>query len=416
VSEHKILVPRTENSPAKVKDAGIIALVKAGAAAYNAKNGELLLLPEGVSELALTKGRIAEAMQRCGFQRVGCGSDDAVFSIAERYAREWRETAAAFCDERLRELRVLSWHTDENAAAASAVELMSAVLDSLAGDGEARSARFSFVEDVTEDELKTFVLASACETGDIGARAGFLCRSCGSIKFPDSPLGFIPPQPGENEPEEILEDIETPGANTIAELCGQLNIDVKRTLKAMLYVAHDSDGTRRAVASFVRGDYNTSMNKLAHWLERELNLTGLRSAGKPELHELIGEVAGYCGPVDMPSEVVLVCDHSVSGAKNTVAGANRPGYHRRGCCHPRDFNPPIADVAQVTAGTPCECGGVYEPHGVRESGSIRISNPTRREGQAMKILSYRDREGAHEYPAICAGTISAERIMISAHS
>jgi prolyl-tRNA synthetase len=408
MSEHKILAPRTENPPAKVKDAGVIALVKAGAAAYNAKSGELLLLPEGMSELARIRNILAEAMQRSGFQRVGCGGDDAVFSIAERYAREWGDTATAFCDERLRELRVLSWHRDEDSALSAARELMGAVSDSL--------ANFSFVEDVTEDESRTFSLASACETGSIGTRAGFLCRSCGSMKFPDSPLGFIPSQPGENEPEEALEDTETPGANTIAELCNQLNIEVKRTLKAMLYVANDSGGSRRAVASFVRGDYNMSMSKLARWLRRELNLTGLRSAGKPELHELIGEVAGYCGPVDLPPEVVLVCDNSVSGARNTVAGANRPGYHRRGCCHPRDFDPPIADIAQVTAGTPCECGGVYEPHGIRESGSLRISNPPRSGEPAVRILSYRDRDGSHEFPAVCEGTVSAELVTLAVHS
>ncbi|MDR2780027.1 MAG: hypothetical protein LBB28_02770 [Synergistaceae bacterium] len=416
MGEHKILVPMTENPPAKVKDAGVIALVKAGAAAYNAKSGELLLLPEGALELAQIKNRIAEELQRRGFQRVDCGSDDAVYSIAERYIREWGETAAAFCDGRSRELRVLSWHMDENSAVSSAEELMNTILDSLAGQDERSRSRFSFVEDITEDESRTFVLASACETGDIGARAGFLCPSCGSLKFPDSPLGFVPPQPGENEPEETLEDIETPGANTIAELCNQLNIEVKRTLKAMLYVAHNLDGTRRAVASFVRGDYNTSMNKLTRWLKREMKLTGLRSAGKPELHELIGEVAGYCGPVDMPAGVALVCDNSVNGAKNTVAGANRPGYHRRGCCYPRDFNPPIADIAQITSGTPCECGSVYEPHGIRESGSFRISSLNGRGEAALKILSYRDRDGAHEYPVVCAGEVSAERILLSAHS
>jgi prolyl-tRNA synthetase len=311
---------------------------------------------------------------------------------------------------------VLSWHADENSAAASAEELMDAVSDTLEGESETKRTRFSFVEDISDDESKMFVLASACEAGDIGARAGFLCDTCGSIKFPDSPLGFIPPQPGENEPEGVVEDVETPGANTIAELCGQMKIDVTRTIKAMLYVAYDSDGTKRAVASFVRGDYNMSMKKLALWLKRETSLTGLRSAGKPELHELIGEVAGYCGPVGMPPGVVLVCDRGVIGAKNTVAGANRPGYHKKGCCHPRDFNPPMADIAQATAGTPCKCGGVYEPHAVRESGSFEISNLVRRGESAMKILSYRDRDGAHEYPAICSGTISVERIMLSVHS
>jgi prolyl-tRNA synthetase len=416
VKEHTILAPKTENPPAKVKDAGVVSLVKKGAAAYNAKSGELLLLPEGALELGQIKNSVREAAQQSGFQRVDCGSDDAVFSIAERYVREWRETATAFCDERSRELRVLSWHEDESSAALAAEDLMKTILDALSDEDETPRARFSFVEDVPEDKSRIFVLASACETGDIGAKAGFLCRSCGSMKFPDSPLGYIPSQPGENEPEEAIKDIATPGANTIAELCAQLNIDVNRTLKAMLYVAYETGETKRAVASFVRGDYNMSMNKLARWLERELKLTGLRSAGKPELQELIGEVAGYCGPVGMPPGTVLVCDSSVIGSKNTVAGANRPGYHKIGCCHPRDFNPPTADIAQATAGTPCACGGVYEPHAIREAGHLRIFNAASDGGAPVKTLSYRDREGSHEYPAICAGTISAERIMLSVHS
>ena len=47
MNERKTLLPKTDNPPAKVKDSGIINLVKAGKAVYNAKSGELLFLPEG---------------------------------------------------------------------------------------------------------------------------------------------------------------------------------------------------------------------------------------------------------------------------------------------------------------------------------------------------------------------------------
>jgi prolyl-tRNA synthetase len=411
MSGHKILTPRTGNPPAKVKDAGIINMVMAGRAAYNAKSGELLLLPEGADELRRVTDAVASSLRDGGFQRVDCrASDEAVFSLAERYVREWRGDATAFCEERGREIRILSWNEDEASALASCETAMKSALGALNAEP---GARFAFVEDAPADDARTFVLACPCEQGDEGARASFICGSCGDVKFPDSPLSFIPPQPGAEEREEAAVDVETPGANTIAELCGQLDIDVTRTLKAMLYVAHRPGESPRVVASFVRGDYNLSMIKLSKWLEREMGLTGLRTAEKSELIRMVGEVAGYCGPVGLPPEVTVVADLSVIGSRNAVAGANRPGYHKKGCCHPRDFDPPIADIAQTAPGTPCRCGGVYESRSARSAGKIEIADLRKDKTGNLKTLSYRDREGAHEYPWLCAGSISCERAIIA---
>ena len=357
----------------------------------------------------------ASNLQSHGFQRVNCSSDEAIFSLAERYVREWGEDATAYCEGRGRDIRIISWNPDEASAAASLGRAMSSLLESLNDVSGAKSGVFSFVEEVA-NAGRTHVLIAECDAGDIGARAGFCCASCGDVKFPDSPIDFAPPQPGAGEPEEEISDIETPGADTIAELCDQLGIDAGRTLKAMLYIASRPDGESCAVASFVRGDYNISFNKLSKWLERKRGLTGLRTAEKGELRALVGEVAGYCGPVGMPPGVTVVADLSVKDSRNAVAGANRPGYHRKGCCHPRDFDPPIADLAQLTAGAPCRCGGSYEPQALRELGVILASNISGEGAGAnenIKVLSYRDRDGAHEFPWVCRGTVSAERILIA---
>jgi prolyl-tRNA synthetase len=410
MNERGILVPKTDNPPAKVKDSGIINLVKAGKAAYNAKSGELLFLPEGEGALREVKNVLGESLATEGFQKVDCASDEAIFSVAERFAREWHEAARSFCEERGREIRVVSWDADADSSFGRAERAMKSIVS---GIGE---SAFSFVEDVAPGAERTFVLAARCEACDAGARAGFFCESCGSLRFSDSPFNYTPRQPGAKEPEGVPEDIETPGANTIVELCSQLSIDVTRTLKAMLYVASDEDSKRRAVASFVRGDYNVSMNKLARWLERERGLTCLRSADKAELHELVGEVAGYCGPVGMPPHVVMVGDLSLVGSKNTVAGANRPGYHKKYCCHPRDFDPPIADIAQATAGTPCSCGGLYKSSFARELGRLAITDISKAQNGKVKKLSYRDKEGTRDFPFLLDGTVSAERITVARHS
>ncbi|MDR3254043.1 MAG: hypothetical protein LBT31_00565 [Synergistaceae bacterium] len=409
--KREIFKPATQNAPAKQKDDGVIALVKAGAAAYNAKSGELLLLPTGLAAARALCENIERALfQDSGLQSVDCGSDEAIFSLAERYVREWKDQALSYCDTRHRELRLLGWREDEYLAFSAAELAMSAIISVLR---ESR-VNFNFVEEIRSEDSRFFSLLCQSGPGTIDARLGFVCTACGKLLLPDSPIDFPVRQPGVKEPEESMSDIETPGANTIAALCSLLDIRVERTVKAMLYVAMEKPeagkpSARRAVASFVRGDFNVSMNKLARYLNATFGLGGLRIAEKPELYELVGDVAGYCGPVGLPDNVIAVCDNSVAGAKNIVAGANRPGFHRTGCCHGRDFDPPMADIAACAPGTPCPCGGAFESASFRESGEIR----TGAAHVSERRLSFRDRDGSHEYPGEWGGSVSIERLLLA---
>jgi prolyl-tRNA synthetase len=402
-----------------VKDAGLISLAKNGDAAYNAKSGELLLLPGGARSQREIKERLASALfEGAGLQRVDCGNDEAVFSLAERYVREWQDRATAYLDDRGRNLRILGWSRDAAGALTKTEEVMAAVSGELeripGGEGS------SFVEEAILDG-RSFSLLFPCEAGSIGARPGFACKSCGKLLLADSPFGFRSAQPGQDDPPEDLKKIETPGANTIAELCSQLGIDVRQTLKAMLYVGSDGEAAgRRPVASFIRGDYNISMNKLSRWLREKHGLFGIHPAEKQELAEFFGEVAGYCGPIGLPEGVIVICDSSVRDSKNTVVGANCPGYHRAGCCYGRDFTADIADIALNSQDTPCPCGGSFDAMSMREAGTVRFGfDPyhTSLESKTTtplhdKKLSYQDREGTHEYPAVWGGVISTERILL----
>jgi prolyl-tRNA synthetase len=268
-------------------------------------------------------------------------------------------------------------------------------------------AGLRFVPEAAPGGGVTYVLLSASEAGCISPRQGFVCPSCGDLYLPDSPCGYQVAQPGAGEPESPLREIETPGADTIQDLCRLLGVDVTRTIKAMLYAASDGLGSPRPVASFVRGDFNVSINKLASWLESERGLVSPRAAGRAELLDMVGEVAGYCGPVGLPENVTVVIDSSVAGSRNAIAGANRPGYHLTGCCHGRDFAPPSADIAQLTGGAPCRCGGsALAPAILRESGTVSS-------GRAPKALSWRDRDGAHEYPACYEATLRIDSMLLA---
>jgi prolyl-tRNA synthetase len=407
-----MLLPRTETPPAKVGDPGIINLVKAGEAAYNAKSAELLLLPAGcVKADSIISLLIKRLTEDADLQHVDCGSDAGMLSIAERFVGVWGAAALSFCERRGRDIRLLGWSEDLETAWEKAGKAESAMINGLAELGS--GAGMSFSEEIGHDGITTHSLLSLSTPGSMGTRGGFLCSGCGKFFLPDSPMKFCAIQPGAGEIEENLADIETPGANTIADLCEQLGAEKERTIKAMLYIAFDG-AHPRPIASFVRGDYSVSMNKLAKWLKAERGLSGLRPAEKSELRELIGEVAGYCGPVGLPENVVSVCDESVCGARNTIAGANRQGYHRTGCCHGRDFDLPIADIALAVSGIHCSCGGgTLAPAALRELGTIETELDQPAKGKPRKTPVCRDRYGVREYPAEWRGTFSIEKTLLS---
>ncbi|MDL2263840.1 hypothetical protein LJC31_04215 [Synergistaceae bacterium OttesenSCG-928-I11] len=414
MSDFTRLVPKTENAPAKVKDTGVVGLVKDGAAAYNAKSGELLLLPAGEEKRSDIAGKLLNALfEQAGFQHVDCGSDAAIFSLAERYVREWQDTATAFAECRGRNIRLLGWSKEVTGAGDRMENAMRALLSALPEERPAKET-FAFVEAVAPDVTRSSFLLSPSGESPLRAENGFVCPACGKMFLPDTPYAFRAPQPGESEQEQALEDIETPGANTIVDLCKQLGIDIEYTLKAMLYVAFDAAGASHPVAAFVRGDFSVSMNKLSAWLKNEHGLTGLRTAEKAELFEMIGEVAGYCGPVNLPENVIVVCDESVRGAKNTVVGANRPGYHRKGCCWGRDFTAPLADIVQIAEGIPCICGKAdLVASALRVCGQLSYGDAGTPSGDQHKVLSYRDREGNHEYPIELDGILFTESILLA---
>lgn len=420
MTERKRLIPASNNPPAKVKDPGVIRLVMAGAGAYNAKSGEFLFLPAAEGQRRRMAAELREALfARAGLQPVDCGSDEAIFSLAERYARDWGDDATAFSEERGRVVYMLGWSRDIDSATARTEIAAQTILQELRSD----DCNFRFLEEIQPTEGRAFILTAPAEAGTLNARPGFACPACGKRLLPDSPTSFCGVQPGADEAPEPLGEISTPGADTILELCGQLGLEITRTIKAMLYVASDESGRSVPVASFVRGDCNVSMNKLSNWLYKNRKLTGLQTADRATLEELIGEVAGYCGPVGMPGHVIVVCDESVRGAKNAVVGANRPGYHLKGCAHGRDFDAPIADIAQITEGMPCSCGGAsLETCVLRDSGVIGFGvghKMTVFNGDGEKMyrpLSYRNREGANHYPIQWRGKISLESVIQAIHA
>jgi prolyl-tRNA synthetase len=179
------------------------------------------------------------------------------------------------------------------------------------------------------------------------------------------------PQPVEGMPGPLdsPEAVDTPGARTIEEVTAQLGLAAGALIKALPTIVADEE----PLLVLVRGDHRLNEIKLANALGKPV-----RAAGEEELGKLFHAHAGFIGPVG--SQVPVLADEALRGARGMVAGANEPGRHLRGVEPGRDFEPGWADVRTVEAGDTCPAGAEIRIEPAIEVGNIfklgaRFSEP-----------------------------------------
>jgi prolyl-tRNA synthetase len=181
---------------------------------------------------------------------------------------------------------------------------------------------------------------------DIGEDEIIICDGCGLGANVEKAVSVK--TQAERGPAIGLEEVVTPGKETIEDVAAFLNIKTLQTLKAVFY---SSDGT--FVFVMIRGDLEVNEIKL----KKVLHAVDLRLATDEEVKraEL---VPGSASAVGLRG-VKVVADESVTSGTNFVAGANKAGRHLRNVNFPRDFNADIvADIAKAKAGDTCTtCGG-----------------------------------------------------------
>ena len=148
---------------------------------------------------------------------------------------------------------------------------------------------------------------------DVGEDILVLCDNCGY----SSNIEITPCiSKGENlEEEKELELVKTPNSHTIEEVSNFLNIDIKKTVKALLM---NVDG--KLVIFFVRGDRELNESKVLKLLSaKEIDFAN------DELIATSNAVPGYTGPIDLNAKVVV--DNEVLKMKNFCCGGNKEEYH-----------------------------------------------------------------------------------------
>ncbi len=147
------------------------------------------------------------------------------------------------------------------------------------------------------------------------------------------------------EEEKELQEVATPHAKTIEEVCNYLNIDQKNTAKALLMNINDE-----LVVFFIRGDRELNENKVCKLLNcSEVNFADDR------LIATSNAVPGFTGPVNLNAKIVV--DREVMNMRNFCVGANKEGYHYINV-NPKDFKADVVgDISNVKDGDICPiCG------------------------------------------------------------
>ncbi|MBP7769626.1 MAG: proline--tRNA ligase [Aliarcobacter sp.] len=149
-----------------------------------------------------------------------------------------------------------------------------------------------------------------------------------------------------------LEKVETPNCKTIEEVSTFLNTDAYYSMKAVIKRAVYEDKTK-IVVFFVRGCDELEETKACN----SVNALELDDAIEDDIINA-GLVAGYCGIIDLPKNVLVVVDKELEGENNLVCGANEENYHLKGVDLTSIENLSYADLIAVQEGDSCpSCNG-----------------------------------------------------------
>ena len=196
---------------------------------------------------------------------------------------------------------------------------------------------------------------------DIGEDTIVLCDKCDySSNIEVSKR--IPDEPSKEELKE-KELVETPNMQTIEEVTKFLNIDIKKTVKALLM---NIDG--KLTIFFVRGDRTLNETKVTKLLKcNEINFAD------DALISTSNDCPGFTGPINLTGAQIII-DEEVLNMTNFVVGANKEGYHYMNA-NINDFTYDIsADIVNVEEGDTCPvCGGkLYFKKGIEVGNTFKL--------------------------------------------
>ncbi len=231
---------------------------------------------------------------------------------------------------------------------------------------------------------------------DIGEDVLVLCDSCGFA----SNIEICECKQGEVKCEEIKQKelVSTPHMKTIEEVSAYLKVDVKTTVKTLIYKAND-----KYYACLIRGDREVNELKLATLL----GVNEVELALPEEDSKITGAEVGFAGPIGL--NIPVIVDLEVNTMSNFVVGANKTDYHFINA-NLSDFDIyKISDIRNVCEDDCCpECGfKLTFKKGIEVGNTFKLGT---KYCESLN-LQYSDQDNTLKYPYMGCYGIGIARVL-----
>lgn len=121
--------------------------------------------------------------------------------------------------------------------------------------------------------------------------------------------------------EGELKKVETPNCTTIEDVANFLSVSKEQTIKAVIKKAIFKDESK-IVVFFVRGSDELEDTKA----QNSVDALELIDATLDEIKDA-GVVAGYCGVLNLPKDILVVIDSELENSQGMVCGGNEENFH-----------------------------------------------------------------------------------------
>lgn len=358
----ELLMPVSRGRSSRLRDPGLAKIAQGGYGLWNPNDKTLILLPEGKILFQRAEDFLLRSLEAFRPQRLDCGaSARGALDAAVRLVKRAGDLPVCFAERRGDKLNLLGLHGDFEAS----FEMSNDALRAVGSAACALGVSLRRVDRLTPEGHRVDLLCRS--EAPLRGEEGLACPGCGWLAAFDSPCRFAE-APADAAPEELRE-VPTPDCPTVEKLCGYLKIAPSQIVKCMFYAVEG----RGLAAVILRADRQVCLEKVCAAFQG----ASVRPAEPDELAAVMGDSAGYMGPVGLPASVTLLADSSAVGVKNAVVGANKPGFHKTGACWGRDFKTDfVADVTLLQEGDPCpNCGAALKTSELRPVAVFRPVDP-----------------------------------------
>jgi len=191
------------------------------------------------------------------------------------------------------------------------------------------------------------------------------------------------------EAEKPRDDVEGKGVVGVEELAKFLKIPAEKTTKTILFETEKGE----VVAAAVNGIYDINETKL----KNVVDCNELKLVSADAIKKLTGAEVGYAGILDLPKNIRVVMDESVSGRTNFECGANKTNYHSININFGRDLPLPekFYDIALAKAGylSVDEKKPLVEKRGIEVGNIFQLGYHYTK---LMKGANFRDEDGTEK--------------------